>query len=181
VAAGSAGVAVQVRGLRRSYGSEHALDGVDATFRPGRLTAVTGPSGSGKSTLLNLLAGLDVPTAGEVVVGDTLVSKLDREQRAAFRRERVAVVAQAPLLSGFLSARENVEVGLGIRGVAPDEARARALEALAVVGLAEHADRPLDRLSAGQRSRVAVARAFAARPVLLLADEPTARLDAATT
>ena len=179
--AGTVGAAAETRGLERRYGRELALGSLDAAFRPGRMTAVTGPSGSGKSTLLHLLAGLDLPTAGDVVVGGTVVSALDRTGRAAFRRERIAFVAQAPVLTGFLSARENVLAALAVRRVPEQEAGERAAEALGAVGLAEHADRPVDELSAGQRGRVALARALAARPLLLLADEPTARLDAVTT
>ncbi len=179
--AGSAGVPIEVRRLTRRYGSEIALRSLDARFSPGRLTAVTGPSGSGKSTLLALLAGLDVPDDGEVLVDGVSLSSLDREHRALARRERMAVVGQAPALPGFLSARENVELGLALRGVEGDAARQRAAEALAAVGLAEHADRRTDALSAGQRERVALARVFAAHPAIVVADEPTARLDAATT
>jgi ABC-type lipoprotein export system ATPase subunit len=179
--AGVPGTSAEVRALTRRFGHETALQDVDAAFRPGRLTVVTGPSGSGKSTLLQLLAGLDVPTAGEVEVGGVVLSGLDRSGRAAFRRERIALVSQTPTLTGFLDARENVRTGLAVRGVDGTDANDRADEALAAVGLSEHAGRPVDELSAGQRGRVAVARAVAARPLLLLADEPTARLDATTT
>lgn len=181
VVGGATGAHVEARGLTRRYGRQAALEGLTATFEPGRLTAVTGPSGSGKSTLLSLLAGLDVPDEGDVVIGGVVVSALDRDERAAFRRDRVAFVGQSPGLSGFLSARENVELGLAVRGVEGVEAHDRAGEALAAVGLAEHADRPVERLSAGQRERVAVARALAARPAVILADEPTARIDVAST
>jgi ABC-type lipoprotein export system ATPase subunit len=178
---GAPGTTATVRALTRRFGHETALHDVDAAFRPGRLTVVTGPSGSGKSTLLHLLAGLDVPSAGEVEVGGVVLSALDRSGRAAFRRERLALVSQTPTLTGFLDARENVRTGLAVRGVDGADAGERADEALAAVGISEHAGRPVDELSAGQRGRVALARAVAARPLLLLADEPTARLDATTT
>jgi putative ABC transport system ATP-binding protein len=154
---------------------------VDAVFLPGQLSVVVGPSGSGKSTLLALLTGLDVPDEGEIRLGDTVVSAQDREARAAIRRERIAVVGQAPGLSGFLTARENVELGLALRGVEPTDAHERAADALAAVGLAAHAERRVDLLSAGQRERVALARVFAARTPVVVADEPTSRLDASTT
>ncbi len=181
VVAGAAGVVVEACGVTRRYGTETALAGVDARFLPGRLTAVTGPSGSGKSTLLALLAGLDLPDRGVTLVDGVELSSLDREARAALRRERMSVVGQAPVLAGFLTARENVELGLALRGVAAEEATERAIESLAAVGLAAHAERRTGVLSAGQRERVALARAFAVRPAVVLADEPTARLDAAST
>jgi ABC-type lipoprotein export system ATPase subunit len=179
--AGARGELLEARGVSRRYGAQVALDEVDATFLPGELSVVVGPSGSGKSTLLALLAGLDVPDDGEVRLGDTVVSALDRAARAALRRERIGVVGQAPGLSGFLSARENVELGLSLRGVDEHDARERATETLAAVGLATHADRRVDLLSAGQRERVALARVFSARTPVVLADEPTSRLDASTT
>jgi ABC-type lipoprotein export system ATPase subunit len=178
---GSRGEALEARGVSRRYGEQVALDGLDVTFLPEQLSVVVGPSGSGKSTLLALLTGMDVPDEGEVRLGDVDVSSLDRAARAALRRERIAVVGQAPGLSGFLSARENVELGLALRGVARDEASERAGETLVAVGLAAHAERRVELLSAGQRERVALARAFAARTPLVVADEPTSRLDAVTT
>jgi putative ABC transport system ATP-binding protein len=140
---------------------------------------VTGPSGSGKSTLLNLLAGLELPSEGEVMVLGEVVSSLDRSARAALRRSRLGVVAQDTSLVPFLSARENVELALATRGLPKDRAASAADEALDSVGLAELGGQRVARLSMGERQRVAIARAVAARPKLLLADEPTARLDAA--
>ena len=178
---GVSGRVLEARGVSRRYGTELALDRLDATFLPGELSVVVGPSGSGKSTLLSLLAGIDVPDEGEVRLGEEVLSVLDRADRAARRRESVAVVGQAPRLSGFLSARENVELGLALRGVAAHELGERTTDALAAVGLAAHAERRVDVLSAGQRERVALARAFAARTPVVIADEPTSRLDAVTT
>lgn len=173
----------EVRGLTRMYGegtaAATALLGLDAAFAPGRLTVVTGPSGSGKTTLLHLLAGTDLPTEGEVVVLGEALSGLGRDARARFRAAHVALVSQETGLVPFLTAAENVELGLALRGVEPDEARTRAAESLAAVGLAGAAGRRVADLSSGQRERVAVARAVAARPALLLADEPTAHLDQA--
>jgi ABC-type lipoprotein export system ATPase subunit len=176
---GSAGVVVELRGVSRRFGREVALEELSARFAPGRLSVVTGPSGSGKSTLLSLVAGLDVPDGGEVVIDGHVVSALDREARARFRRDTVAFIGQSPGLSGFLTARENVELGLAIRGVEGLDAHERATDALVAVGLAEHADRLVELLSAGQRERVAVARALAARTPVIIADEPTSRIDVA--
>jgi energy-coupling factor transport system ATP-binding protein len=181
--AGEGDVVAAARGVSRTYGkgaaAASALRELDATFVGGRLTAVTGPSGSGKTTLLRLLAGTDVPTSGEIQVLGEALSALDRDGRARFRAERIALVSQEAGLVPFLTAAENVELGLALRRVDAAEATARAAEALAAVGLAAEASRRVEDLSSGQRERVAVARAVAARPSLLLADEPTARLDQA--
>jgi ABC-type lipoprotein export system ATPase subunit len=139
------------------------------------LTAITGRSGSGKSTLLHLLAGLDLPTAGEVHVLDAPISQLDATGRARVRRAHIGVVSQGTDLVPFLTALETVELTLAMRG-APT---APAAATLAAVGLEELAGQRVARLSMGERQRVAVARALAARPAILLADEPTARLDEA--
>jgi putative ABC transport system ATP-binding protein len=150
-----------------------------ARLGEGRFTVVTGPSGSGKSTLLNLIAGLELPSEGEVVVLGEVVSSLDRSARAALRRTQLGVIGQDAGLVPFLSAKENVELTLATRGLPRAETAAAADEALVSVGLAELAGQRVARLSMGERQRVAIARAAAARPRLLLADEPTARLDAA--
>jgi peptide/nickel transport system ATP-binding protein len=178
--------AVVVERLSRTYGTGtaaiHAVRDLDATFASGGLHIVTGPSGSGKSTLLRLVAGLDRPTSGRVVTLGTDLGSLDRTGLASFRAGSVAFCAQAPRLVPFLSARENVELGLAIRGGTDDAAgrAARATEALEQVGLAELADESPDTLSGGERVRVAIARAVASRPRLLILDEPTAALDRAS-
>jgi energy-coupling factor transport system ATP-binding protein len=164
-----------VRGVTKEFAVTSVFDGLDATFAPGRLHAVTGPSGSGKTTLLHLLAGLELPDSGEVEVLGIELSALDAEARADFRRSHIALVRQESGLVAFLSARENVELALALRereDVDPDD----QLEA---VGLAARASQRVSRLSAGEQTRVDIARALAARPRLLLADEPTARLDQA--
>ncbi len=169
----------ELRAVAKRYGPNRVLDALDAAFAPGRLHVVTGPSGSGKTTLLHLLAGLELPDDGDVAVAGTIVSRLDRAARAAFRREHVAYVGQQAGLTPFLSARENVELALALRGVPAPDARLHALEALEAVGLEERTEQRVSRLSTGERGRVALARALAARPTLLLADEPTSRLDQA--
>jgi putative ABC transport system ATP-binding protein len=153
------------------------LEGLDLELHGGLLHAVTGPSGSGKTTLLHLLAGLELPDAGTIEVDGAEVTSLDRSARAALRREKVAYVAQQAGLVPHLSALENVELGLSVRGQA--ETHAPSLAALDSVGLAERATQRVSRLSQGERARVAIARAIAAKPTLLLADEPTSRLDGA--
>jgi len=167
-----------LRGVVKTHGrgaaAARVFAGIDADFTGARVTVVTGPSGSGKTTLLHLLAGLDLPDAGEVLVGETAVNSLDRPARAELRRREIALVPQQSGLVPFLSARENVELGQVIRGLDGDPN-----DALASVGLSERAGQRVSRLSAGEQVRVAVARALAARPALLLVDEPTARLDQA--
>ena len=165
-------VVAELRDVVRRFNGRAVLSGVSASFRGGTLTAVVGRSGSGKTTLLHLLAGLDHPSEGHVVVEGREIDALDRADAAAVRREHVALITQEPGLVPHLSARENVELGLLVRGLDGD-----AAAALAEVGLGARLDHRADRLSAGERQRVAIARALAAEPVLLLADEPTARLD----
>jgi ABC-type lipoprotein export system ATPase subunit len=162
--------------FRQGKSTRTVLDNFDAAFPRGRLTLVVGRSGSGKTTLLNLLAGLDRPSAGDVLLLGGEISRLPRAQRSLLRRDHIGIVGQEPGLIPFLSAAENVALALSLRGVngaAPERAR----EALAEVGLEARADQHVSRLSAGERQRVAVARALAHEPQLLLADEPTARLD----
>ena len=166
-----------MRGLVKTYGSVGVLGGIDADFRAGTLHAVTGPSGSGKTTFLHLLAGLELPQAGRITVGGVDLTELDRGGRAAQRRAGIAYVGQQAGLVPHLSALENVELALAIRGAA--ETRPAAFAALESVGLGERMRQRVSRLSQGERARVAIARAVAARPRLLLADEPTSRLDGA--
>ena len=167
---------VIARGLTKRFGSAAPIEGLDATFAAGRLTVVTGPSGSGKTTLLLLLAGLELPDQGDVLLDGVSLGGLGRAGRAELRRTSLAFVGQTTGLAPFLGARENVELALELRGLSTHDG---ADEALAAVGLAEHADRPVAQLSAGQRERAALARAIAVRPRVIVVDEPTARLDGA--
>jgi putative ABC transport system ATP-binding protein len=154
------------------------LFGFEAAFTRGRLVAVEGRSGSGKTTLLHLIAGLERPDAGTVTVAGAELGELDREALAAHRRDHIGWVGQEPGLVPFATALENVLLAQEIHEgghSAAHEPEARAwLERL---GLADCVDRPADRLSAGERQRVGIARALARRPGVVLLDEPTARLD----
>jgi ABC-type lipoprotein export system ATPase subunit len=167
----------EARGITRRYGATIALQPTDAVLFAGRLHAITGPSGSGKTTLLHLLAGLELPDGGTISVGGVALTSLDRTARAALRREQIAYVGQQAGLVPHLSALENVELVLALRGL--DGGRPAALAALESVGLGERATQRVARLSQGERARVAIARAVASKPTLLLADEPTSRLDGA--
>ena len=173
------GTVAELHSLSKRFGRSLVLDGLDATFAAGRLAAVTGPSGSGKTTLLNVIAGLEPPTAGGVTVLGQELTRLDRAARARLRAASIGVVSQQSGLVPFLGAQENVELGLALRGRAADERPGLALEALKAVGVEHHAGQRASRLSSGEQARVALARALAARPALLLADEPTSRLDEA--
>lgn len=164
-----------LRGVTKSYGNRKVLDALATPFKSSTLTAVVGPSGSGKTTLLHVLAGLELPDAGEVDVLGTDLTHLDRAARARLRGEHVGYIGQQPGLVPTLSALENVELALALRGLPTDGAR----ETLEAVGLADRAEQRVSRLSTGERGRVAIARGLAPRPELLLADEPTSRLDQA--
>jgi putative ABC transport system ATP-binding protein len=157
-----------------------ALDDVSLAVEAGRFVAVTGASGSGKSTLLNLLGGLDTPTAGTIEVGGALVSAMDREALARYRRFGAGMIFQSFNLVAARTALENVELPLVFAGIEKKERRRRAAELLDKVGLARRAGHRPPELSGGEQQRVAVARALANRPRLLLADEPTGNLDSRT-
>jgi putative ABC transport system ATP-binding protein len=154
------------------------LTDVSLDVPAGQFLAIAGPSGSGKSTLLGLIAGLDQPTAGRIEVAGVELTALDEDALARFRRDRIGYVFQSFHLLPTLTAQENVAVPLELAGEAGAAARAAAL--LAEVGLAERAHHYPAQLSGGEQQRVAVARAVARRPALLLADEPTGNLDSAT-
>jgi len=173
---------VECRGLvkRLPSGSRTLtiLDGIDLTIPAGDFVAILGPSGSGKSTLLGLLAGLDRPTEGSVRLDGRPIEDLDEDALALLRRRRVGFVFQSFQLLANLTALENVLLPLELTGA--EGARARATEMLGRVGLGDRLHHYPSQLSGGEQQRVALARAFAPRPALLLADEPTGNLDAAT-
>src|SRR6185295_1116940 len=154
------------------------LDRVDLAIQPGEFIAVLGPSGSGKSTLLALMAGLDRPTSGEVRIDGTPIQAMSEDELALLRRHKIGFVFQSFQLLGNLTARENVLLPIELLG-GPDP-MGRADELLAAVGLADRGHHYPSQLSGGEQQRVALARAFAARPPILLADEPTGNLDGAT-
>ena len=156
-----------------------ALRGVSLSIESGEFTALVGPSGSGKTTLLQLIGCLDLPTSGQVFIKGQDVSHLNRNQRADMRRGTIGFVFQFFALIPTLTAYENVEMPLLLNGKRPDERRQRVMQLLESVGLPERADHRPDQLSGGEQQRVAVARALAPEPSLILADEPTANLDSA--
>jgi putative ABC transport system ATP-binding protein len=173
-----AGAAVLVKDASKSFGRISALREVSLKVDPGEAIAIAGRSGSGKSTLLGLIGGLSQPDSGQILIDGRAIWKEPRPARA--RREIVGFIFQRHLLLDTLSAQANVEVALIGAGVHHRERRRRALALLEEVGLADRAEHLPSELSGGERQRVAVARALANRPRLLLADEPTGALDSST-
>jgi ABC-type lipoprotein export system ATPase subunit len=174
---------VSLRDASRSYpvpgGAIRALAQLTLDFHEGLFQVVAGPSGSGKTTLLHLIAGLERPTSGQVTTLDRDLAQLSRSELADLRRDHLAIVPQSPTLVPFLTTLENVELVGRIRGLPTGVARAHAASAIAEVGLEERARQRADELSGGERQRLAIARALAGRPTLILIDEPTASLDQA--
>jgi putative ABC transport system ATP-binding protein len=172
---------VELRSVSLGFGAgasrTTALDAVDLVLEPGVFTLISGPSGSGKTSLISVLGAMITPDDGEVLVEDSDITKLGPDRRSAFRREKIGYVFQSFRLMGALSAEENICLSLEIRRV--DGGRKRALDALEVVGLAAKAHLRPDQMSHGEKQRVALARAIAHGPRIVLADEPTASLDAA--
>ena len=171
---------IELTGVSKVYDQSEgraALDGVSLTIEAGELTAVMGPSGSGKSTLLNLIAGLDRPTQGQVVVDGVDVGKLSEARLARFRRERLGFIFQFFNLLPNLTVLDNVLLPAELVGTGAREANAKARDLLAQLGMADKEREYPARLSGGQRQRAAIARALINRPAVILADEPTGALD----
>jgi putative ABC transport system ATP-binding protein len=167
--------------VTRRYGEGEAavdaLRGVSVAFAPGEFAAIMGPSGSGKSTLMHILAGLDLPSSGEVVIDGVELRGLDDGKLTELRRDRIGFVFQAFNLLPVLNARENILLPLEIAGRKPDEEWITRL--IDTVGLGDRLTHRPSELSGGQQQRVAVARALASRPAVIFADEPTGNLDSA--
>jgi putative ABC transport system ATP-binding protein len=175
---------IHSRGLTRRYtvgkAVVAALSEIELTIPRGEFTALVGPSGSGKSTLLNLIGGLDRPSAGEVQVDGLSLGSATEQQLVRYRRERVGFIFQSFNLLPTFSALENVESPMMLAEIPRSERRARARDLLESVGLAARLLHKPNELSGGEKQRIAIARALANRPLLLLADEPTGNLDSKT-
>ena len=176
---------LQAKGVSRAFpapggGEFWALRGIDLSAPAGKLTILKGRSGSGKTTLLNILSALDPPTAGEVILDGREITALSDRERTALRRTQVGYVFQSVALIPMMTALENVEFALRLTRWPARARRDRALECLKLVGLAQRAGHLPQELSGGEPQRVAVARAFAHRPKVLFADEPTGALDTNT-
>lgn len=172
---------IRLRGVTKVYDQGgvpvHALRGVDLDIAPGEFTTLAGPSGCGKTTLLNIIGALDQPTAGQVEVAGRDLAGVSRGEAAQFRLDHVGFVFQAYNLVPVLTAFENAEFTLLLRGAPPAERKRVVEPLLRRVGLGDMMDRKPHQLSGGQQQRVAVVRALATHPSIVLADEPTANLD----
>lgn len=155
----------------------HVLKGINMELEQGKLVMLRGRSGSGKTTLLNCLGGLDVPSKGEVIFNDKSFSRMDDDNRTKIRRSQMGFIFQAYALMPLLSAYENVELSLRMAGTPRSEWKSRVVECLELVGLGKRMKHRPFEMSGGEQQRVAIAKAIAHRPKLLLADEPTAELD----
>ena len=178
----AAGDVIRLEGVTKTYqaGAPPALADVSMSVAAGEVIAVMGPSGSGKSTLLNLIAGLDRPTAGTVTVAGRRIDTLGESALARFRARHVGIIFQFFNLLDDLTVEDNVLLPAQLAGASRQQARARAGELLARMGIDQHKNAYPARLSGGERQRVAIARALVNAPELLLADEPTGALDTAT-
>ena len=175
---------VRLEGVTKEYqtGSKtlKAVDNVSATIGQGEFVIMLGPSGSGKTTLLNVVSALVRPTSGKVFIGDNEITALSNDEATRFRARHIGLVFQFFNLFSALTAQENVEIGVALKVKDPVELRKRAAEYLGMVGLGGMEGKYPDQLSGGEQQRVAVARALAMEPDILLADEPTGNLDAET-
>jgi putative ABC transport system ATP-binding protein len=175
---------IEMKDIRKDYhlGETvvHALRGIDFQIDKGEFVGVWGPSGSGKTTLLNLIGAIDEPTEGRLTIADTDIQALSDNKRSELRNLTIGFIFQGFNLIPVLSALENVMLPLQIRGVSTREAKTKALNRLAEVGLSEFVSHRPFKMSGGQQQRVAIARALAAEPSLVIADEPTANLDSET-
>ena len=175
---------IEVKNLYKLYrvGDEvvRALDGVDFNIYKGELCAIVGTSGSGKSTLLNMLAGLEKPTKGEVIISGEHIEKKNEEELVKFRRDNVGFIFQSFHLLGTMNAVENVALPLSFRGVPKDVRLKKADKMLDLVNLGKHKKHMPNQMSGGQQQRVGVARALVVDPKIIFADEPTGALDSHT-
>ncbi len=176
---------IAIDNLKKSYRDSavevHALNGINLSFEQSEFTAIVGPSGSGKTTLLNMIGGLDKPDSGTILIGEKDITKLGSYDLINFRLNNIGFVFQSYNLIPVLTALENVEFIMNLQGMPREKRQNRAIELLKAVGLGDRIHSRPSKLSGGQQQRVAVARALASHPRFILADEPTANLDSAST
>ncbi|MCG6466964.1 ABC transporter ATP-binding protein [Vibrio parahaemolyticus] len=177
---------IKLERLTKTYNPDtdfpvHAVQHVDLEIKQGEFVAIMGPSGSGKTTLLNMLGGIDAPTSGSVEIDGCLISEMSERELIAYRRDNIGFIFQDYSLLPVLTALENVEFVMQLQGKTERECRERATSLLEQVGLAQQMHKRPSKMSGGQQQRVAVARALAPKPRFVMADEPTANLDAKST
>ncbi|AKU56992.1 ABC transporter ATP-binding protein [Vibrio parahaemolyticus] len=177
---------IKLERLTKTYNPDsdfpvHAVQHVDLEIKQGEFVAIMGPSGSGKTTLLNMLGGIDAPTSGSVEIDGCLISEMSEKELIAYRRDNIGFIFQDYSLLPVLTALENVEFVMQLQGKTERECRERATSLLEQVGLAQQMHKRPSKMSGGQQQRVAVARALAPKPRFVMADEPTANLDAKST
>lgn len=175
-------IILEIKELKKIYGQGenqvHALDGINLTVEKGEFVALVGTSGSGKSTFLNMVGGLDIPTSGEVVVDNKKLQELSDDELTIFRRRKIGFIFQQYNLIPMLSVWENIILPLKLDGKRVDQGY--ITEITNILGLSEKINSFPNKLSGGQQQRVAIARALAAKPAIILADEPTGNLDSKT-
>jgi len=175
---------IEIKNVKKTYiagdTKVKALRGVDLQIQAGEFISIAGPSGSGKTTLLNLIGCIDTLDEGKIQIGELVVSSMSKEEKTTFRREKLGFIFQSYNLIPVLTAYENVAFSLQLLGLKDAEVRERSMKILKEVGLEGMEDRRPSRLSGGQQQRVAIARALVKKPVIVLADEPTANLDSHT-
>ena len=175
---------IRLQDVRKEYvvgdSHIHALDGVSLTVSPGEFVCISGRSGSGKSTMLNMLAGLEKPTSGEIVILDKHIENMSESARIRFRRQYIGFVFQSYNQMPQYTAVENVELPLMLRGIGKRERRKQALAVMEQVGIVSHAEHKPSELSGGQQQRVGIARALITKPPIIFADELTGNLDTKT-
>ncbi|EHR6178227.1 ABC transporter ATP-binding protein [Vibrio parahaemolyticus] len=177
---------IKLERLTKTYNPDsdfpvRAVQHVDLEIKQGEFVAIMGPSGSGKTTLLNMLGGIDDPTSGSVEIDGCLISEMSEKELIAYRRDNIGFIFQDYSLLPVLTALENVEFVMQLQGKTERECRERAMSLLEQVGLAQQMHKRPSKMSGGQQQRVAVARALAPKPRFVMADEPTANLDAKST
>ncbi|GBL01701.1 ABC transporter ATP-binding protein [Vibrio harveyi] len=177
---------IKLQNLTKIYNADgdypvHAVQSVDLEIKPGEFVAIMGPSGSGKTTLLNMIGGIDAPSSGKVEIDGCMISSMSEKELIAYRRDNIGFIFQDYSLLPVLTALENVEFVMQLQGKTERECRERATSLLEQVGLAEQMNKVPGKMSGGQQQRVAVARALAPKPRFVMADEPTANLDAKST
>jgi putative ABC transport system ATP-binding protein len=177
-------VIIQTENLTKTYEENgvptHALQGVDMVIKKGEFSAIVGPSGSGKTTLLNIISGLDSASKGKAWLGGQLISEISGKALSDYRRDHIGFIFQAYNLIPVLTVEENIEYIMLLQGIQKSERHERVMDILKDLGMQGYEKRRPTQLSGGQQQRVAIARAMVSRPLIILADEPTANLDSKT-